>query len=50
MAHMGKLEPSVFVIPNPLRTGLVPEALTIEIEYLQEDFVGEVVDCHGSGR
>jgi hypothetical protein len=48
MAHMRKLEPPVLVIPNPLRTGLVPEALPIEIEYFQEDIVVEVVD--GSGR
>ena len=50
MANMGKLEPSVLVIPNPLRTELVSECLPIEIKYLQEDFVGKVVDCHGSGR
>ena len=48
MAYMRKLEPSVLVIPNPLRTGLVPEALPIEVEYLQEDIVVEG-DCRGSG-
>jgi hypothetical protein len=50
MADMGKLEPSVLFIPNPRRSELIPEALPILIEYLQEDFVGEVVDRHGSGR
>ena len=49
MAHVGKLEPSVLAIPIPLKTGYVPKALPIKIEYLQEDFVDEVVDCHGSG-
>ena len=49
MAHMGKLEPSILVIPNPLRTERVAECVPIEIEYLQEDFIGDVVDCHGSG-
>jgi hypothetical protein len=46
---MGKFETSVLVIPNTLITGLVAEALPIEIEYLQEDFFGEVADCYGSG-
>jgi hypothetical protein len=50
MAHMGKLEPSVLVIPNPLAIERVAECPPIEIEYFQEDFVGDVVDCHGSGR
>ena len=45
MAHMGKLEPSILVVPNTLM--LVHEALAILIEYLQEDFAGEVVDCRG---
>jgi hypothetical protein len=49
MAYVGKLEPSVLVIPNYLRTELVPEALPIEVEDLQEDVVVEAVDCHGSG-
>ena len=49
MAHMGKLEPPVLVIPGPLRTELVAECVPIAVEYLQEDFVGDVVDCHGSG-
>jgi hypothetical protein len=44
---MGKLEPSVLVIPSHPRTESVP----VEIEYLQEDIVGDlvggVVDCHG---
>ncbi len=35
VAHMGKLEPSVFVVPVPFVGGLVFEALSIEIEYLQ---------------
>ena len=47
MAHMGKLEPAILVIPNPLRTELIAERVPIAVEYLQEDFVGEVVDCHG---
>jgi hypothetical protein len=47
---MGKLEPSILVIPNPLRIERVAQCLPIEVEYLQEDFVGDVVDCHGSGR
>jgi hypothetical protein len=46
MAYMRKLEPSVLGIPNPLRIKLVPEALPIEVEYLQEDFV---VEGHSSG-
>jgi hypothetical protein len=50
MAHTGKPKPPVFVIPNPLRSGMVPEALPVEIEYFQEDFVKEIVDCHGLGR
>ena len=45
---MSKLEPPVLVIPNPLRTEWVPKGLTIEVEYLQEDIVGEIADCHGS--
>ena len=49
MAHMGELEPPVLVIPGPLRTEWVAECVPIEVEYLQEDFVGEVVDCHGLG-
>jgi hypothetical protein len=47
---MGKLEPSILVIPIPIRTGLVPKGQPIEVEYFQEDFVGEVVDRHSSGR
>jgi hypothetical protein len=50
MAHVGKFEPSVLAIPILLRTGYVPKALPIEIEYLQEDFADEAVDCHSSGR
>jgi hypothetical protein len=44
---MGKLEPSILVIPNPLRTEFVSEALPIEIKYLQEDFVGEGYGADG---
>ena len=43
MANMGKLEPSVLVIPN-----LLMEALPIGVEYIQEDVFSEVDDCHGS--
>ena len=50
MAHMGKLEPPVLVVPNPLRTELISECVPIEVEYLQEDIIGEVVDCHDSDR
>ena len=50
MAHMGELKPPVLVIPNSLRTERVAKCMSIEIEYLQEDVVGDVVDCHGSGR
>ena len=50
MAHMRELEPSVLIVPNPLGTGMVPKALPIEVEYLQEDVVVEVADCHGSSR
>ena len=46
MAHVGKLEPTVLVIPN---SELVSEGLPVEIEYLQENFIREVMDCHGSG-
>ena len=49
MAHVGELEPSVLVIPNPLGTEIVPKTLPIEVEYLQEDVVVEGADCHGSG-
>jgi hypothetical protein len=37
---MGKLEPPILVIPNPLRTELIAECVPIEVEYLYEDFVG----------
>ena len=47
---MGKLEPSVLVIPNTLGTELIAECVPISIEYLQEDIAGEVFDCYGSGR
>ena len=50
MAHMGELEPPVLVVPSPLRTELISECVPIEVEYLQEDFIGEVFDCHGSDR
>ena len=50
MAHMGEFEPTVLVIPNPLRTELIAKCMPIAVEYLQEDFIGEVVDCHGPGR
>ena len=43
MTNMGKLEPSVLVIPNPLM-----EALPIGVEYIQEDVFSKVDDCHGS--
>ena len=49
VAHVGELEPSVLVIPNPLGTEIVPKTLPIEVEYLQEDVVVEGADCHGSG-
>jgi hypothetical protein len=42
MAHMGKLEPSILVVPKSLR--LVHEVLVILILHLQEDFAGEVVE------
>jgi hypothetical protein len=41
MAHMARFESSILVIPNPVRTRLVPEGLPIKIKYLPEDFVGE---------
>ena len=44
-----KFEPPV-LIPNPFRTQLVSEGLPIEVEYLQEDIIEEVVDCHSLGR
>ena len=51
MANMGKLEPSVLVIPIPFGIELSPEALPIEVEYLQEDVVVKAAsDCHSSGR
>ena len=43
MAHMGELKPPVLVIPNSLRTERVAKCMSIEIEYLQEDVVGDVV-------
>jgi hypothetical protein len=43
---MGKFEPSVLVIPSPL--GSETRSVPVEIEYRQEDIVGEVVDCDGS--
>ena len=49
-AHISKFEPPVLLIPNPLRTQLVSEGLPIEVEYLQEDIIEEVVDCHSLGR
>lgn len=48
-AHISKFEPPV-LIPNPFRTQLVSEGLPIEVEYLQEDIIEEVVDCHSLGR
>jgi hypothetical protein len=48
MAHMGKFEPPILVIPNSQREIL--KAPVIVIEYLQEDFAGEVVDCHSPVR
>ena len=52
MARMGELEPSVLVVPNLLIIGLpvVPEALPIEIEYLQKNFVWKAADGRSSGR
>ena len=47
---MSKLEPPILVIPNPQRGNLVIKALAIVIEYLQEDFAGEFVDCHSPVR
>jgi len=50
MAHMSKLEPSILVIPNSQIETLVNKALEIVIEYLQENFAREVVDCHSPVR
>jgi hypothetical protein len=44
---MDKLEPTVLVIPN---FELISEGLPVEIEYLQEDIVGKVMDCHSSDK
>ena len=49
MTDMGKLEPPVLVIPYPLGHELIAEGLPVEIEYLQEDIVRDVVDCHRWG-
>jgi len=40
---MGELEPSIFVVPVPfvIKFALNFEALSIEVEYFQEDFDGE---------
>jgi hypothetical protein len=48
MAYMSKFEPPILVIPNSLRG--IFEYLAIVIEYLQENFAGEVVDCHSPVR
>jgi hypothetical protein len=50
MAHMNKLEPPILVVPNSQREISATKALTIVIEYFQEDFVGEVVECHRPTR
>ena len=45
---MSEFEPPILVIPNSQREIL--KYLVIVIEYLQEDFAGEVVDCHRPAR
>jgi hypothetical protein len=42
VAHMGKFEPSVLVIPNPLRTERVAECLSIEVEYFKRTSSGRL--------
>jgi hypothetical protein len=49
MAYMSKLEPPILVTPNSQR-GTPANDLEIVVEYLQEDFAGEVVDCHSPVR
>ena len=51
-AHMGELEPSIFVVPVPfvIELTLDFEALSIEVEYFQEDFDGEFGNRHVTSR
>jgi hypothetical protein len=51
-AHMGDLEPSIFVVPVPfvIELTLDFESLSIEVEYFQEDFDGESGNRHVTSR
>ena len=52
LAHMGELEPSIFVVPVPfvIELTLDFEALSIEVEYFQEDFDGEFGNRYVTSR
>jgi hypothetical protein len=51
-AHMGELEPSIFVVPVPfvIELTLDFEGLSIKVEYFQEDFDGEFGNRHVTSR
>jgi hypothetical protein len=45
---MGELEPPIFVVPTPIvvALGLELKFLSIEVKHFQEDFDGELSNCH----
>jgi hypothetical protein len=51
-AHMGKLKPSIFVVPVPFIIELTLDfkALLIKVEYFQEDFNREFGNRHVMSR
>jgi hypothetical protein len=52
LAHMGKLEPPIFVVPVPFVIELMLnfKALLIEVEYFQEDFNREFGNRYVTSR
>ena len=46
-AHMCELEPSIYAVPDIFITGVGFVELPVSIKYLQQDILGEFIDCHG---
>ncbi len=46
---MRKLEPALIAVPNSLMLTVILESLSITVEYLEENLLREITNCH-TGR
>jgi hypothetical protein len=46
---MRKLEPALIAVPNSLMVTVILESLSITVEYLEENLLGEITNRH-TGR